>query len=562
MKISIKFRIIMSLIILAALILLILTVISLKGIKKTTDEQQTVNTPMMITSLQLQKEVIQIQQWLTDISATRAESGYDDGFEQAEVYYNMALADIEALNELGIEDELAASMTKDLKEYYQVGIEMANKYINEGTAAGNDFMSTFDASSELIQEDIDILIGVASQTFEEGNKNIKDLIKALERQSLTVNLLIIVICIISYILIHILIIRRLSKMTALLKEINGETIRLSTHIPFQSKDEFGVMASCFNELIMKVRDIIISIKAASEQAGITLAAVNASLQQSVTAVEEVGHTVEEIARGASDQALSTEQGSAKLIDLGDMIEDNKYNIDILAENSTQIKGIIQQGMKVIEALAVKTSETGNATQAVYDSVTRTNESSIKIGEASRIISDIAARTNLLSLNAAIEAARAGEQGKGFGVVASEIKKLAEQSAASTEVINDVVNLLLLDSANTVNIMTDVKKIILEQTGFVNTAENSYKEIAELMFKANEKTNEINNSVKSMGRKKQEVIDMIQNLSATTEESAAGTQEVSASMEEQIVTFEEIANRTNELYQLFRELKPHVEKFAV
>src|SRR5690606_16135321 len=103
--------------------------------KNITTEHQERNTPLMVTALSFQKDVIQIQQWLTDISATRGEPGYDDGFEMAAMYYESAKDRIELLKELGTDEEFINTISKELDGYYNIGREMANTYINEGTEA-------------------------------------------------------------------------------------------------------------------------------------------------------------------------------------------------------------------------------------------------------------------------------------------------------------------------------------------------------------------------------------------------------------------------------------------
>src|SRR5690606_17996697 len=104
-------------------------------------------------------------------------------------------------------------------------------------------------------------------------------------------------------------------------------------------------------------------------------------------------------------------------------------------------------------------ESGRAIESIYQSITKTNESSAKIGEASDLIKSIAEQTNLLALNAAIEAARAGEHGKGFAVVADEIRKLAEEAAASTRVIDEMIKNLQSDVDQAVTTMNRVEEIL-------------------------------------------------------------------------------------------------------
>ncbi|WP_172452582.1 HAMP domain-containing protein [Chromatium okenii] len=101
--------------------------------------------------------VIQIQQWFTDISATRGRDGLDDGFTQAQQYFEAARANITALAALD-STVSAAALTQALTEYYNKGQQMAQLYVAQGPEGGNAFMSTFDAAAEMMGEKLETLI--------------------------------------------------------------------------------------------------------------------------------------------------------------------------------------------------------------------------------------------------------------------------------------------------------------------------------------------------------------------------------------------------------------------
>src|SRR5690554_4536523 len=144
MKISTKLNIMILWIFFNFTVLIVLTFSSLGNVVDSIGEYQTKDTPQMITTLSLQKDIIQIQQWLTDISATRGKPGFDDGFDEADKFYKSAKDKLNTLEELGADTQTINSISKNLDDYYKVGIDMANAYINDGTDAGNLYMEKFD----------------------------------------------------------------------------------------------------------------------------------------------------------------------------------------------------------------------------------------------------------------------------------------------------------------------------------------------------------------------------------------------------------------------------------
>ncbi|WP_252243860.1 hypothetical protein [Clostridium sp. ZBS14] len=105
---------------------------------------------------ELKLNVVQVQQWLTDISATRASEGFDDGFDEAEKYaknIELLIDDLKELNSKNIQE--IEEIKKDFKPYYEVGKVMASAYITGGPNEGNNYMESFDKTAESINDKVD-----------------------------------------------------------------------------------------------------------------------------------------------------------------------------------------------------------------------------------------------------------------------------------------------------------------------------------------------------------------------------------------------------------------------
>ncbi len=469
---------------------------------------------------------------------------------------------IAALEGLGIDPELIKDLFTDLESYYKLGKEMADQYINHGTEAGNEFMGSFDTGAQSMNSGIDQLMIEANKYFENGSNSISVSLDAQYKNSITLTVIILLFSTLTMFALYILIIRKLTRMSLAVKDMNSNGIDLTIKVPYESKDELGSMAVSINQLLQAVQEAVGSVKNMSVKSNKAIQELNASLQQSLKAAEETGLTMNEIATGATDQADNASQGSDLLHELGEIIRENKTNIDKLHHMAVVMADKSKNGLTLVAALSDKNDATIRAIGTIANSIENTDQNSKQIMDVLSFLTSIADQTNLLSLNASIEAARAGEHGKGFAVVSNEIKKLADQSGKSSKRIEGIVHSLLLDISSMVKVMEEVEQTVRDQSDYVGKATASFKEIADIVTASSMATEQINIAENNIEEKKQSAIDNIQLLSAITEENSAVSEQVSAAMQEQVAAFEEIANASNELEGLFTDLMPLIERFRI
>ena len=228
------------------------------------------------------------------------------------------------------------------------------------------------------------------------------------------------------------------------------------------RGEVGSIANAVLRMKEALTEIVQKIRQQSGQLFEASETLNNNAVKTAGNVNNVETAVNEIATSATSQAQETQGATESIISMGTMIEDSTSQVKSMNETADVMNESGQIAKKALEELGEINERATESINVIYEQTNTTNDSALKIKDATSLIASIADETNLLSLNASIEAARAGEAGKGFAVVAAQIQKLAEQSNESAKRIEDIIRELLKDSETAVHTMEDVKKIMQEQ----------------------------------------------------------------------------------------------------
>jgi methyl-accepting chemotaxis protein len=268
----------------------------------------------------------------------------------------------------------------------------------------------------------------------------------------------------------------------------------------------------------------------SDEAGQLMQALkemNESLARTVgevrTATDTISTASGEIASGNLDLSNRTESQASSLEETASSMEELTSTVRQNAHNARQANQLVLSASDV----AVKG---GEVVGQVVNTMGSIKESSRKIVDIIDVIDGIAFQTNILALNAAVEAARAGEQGRGFAVVATEVRNLAQRSAAAAKEIKTLIG----DSVEKVDAGS---KLVDEAGHTMQDIVSSVKEVATIMSEITMASEEQSSGIEQVNQAITQMDEMTQQNAALVEQSAAAAQ----SMQDQAASLAQLVS---------------------
>ncbi|MFD0589936.1 methyl-accepting chemotaxis protein [Paenibacillus sp. GCM10027627] len=383
---------------------------------------------------------------------------------------------------------------------------------------------------------------------------------SLSAQIWLVTLCAVVIAIVVGILISRLISVPIKRLTQLFKQMAMGDLTVTASGRYEG--ELQQLATSFNEMAENNKQLLYNMNTSI----VTLKSSTSNMEQSSSsttrAVQETAITVMEIARSMDLQANDTNLMANKFVEMGSKIDSIDKSSHTIKERSEAIVQIFHSSNEVIEKLIDTSHRNEQEVAKIHKTMSKLAESSSQIRNITGAMTDIASQTNLLALNASIEAARAGEHGRGFGVVANEIRKLAEQSTKQSEEIQAIISETLLHMEDNNKSVRDIQGIVTIQEESVEQAQQAFNVIFNHIIDISEQIKNLANEAMSIKQDNDDVMGAVHSLSSSGEEVLAATEEVTATVQEQSEMVRQLANMVETIDSLTKDLVQAASRFKV
>ena len=384
------------------------------------------------------------------------------------------------------------------------------------TQAGNQFADVCTKNTAVIKKSLDAMASAQRDLIDDTwNK-----LEALQASLLKMQVLATLTAILAGWLVAIWVSRVITSTTtrALARaeaisngDLSGDPLTIST------TDELGELSKAINNMQTSLNHMI--------------ASVSTSAERIAAASEELSASSAQQAQGAETQKDQTNQVATAMQEMSATVQEISENSNRAAEASQNAAEIARRGGSIVQDTLSKMSAISDSVGETAKVVQELGDSSNQIGEIIGVIESIANQTKLLAFNAAIEAARAGEQGRGFGVVADEVRTLAERTSKATQEITQMIQQIQSGTRRAVQAMqvgTEQVQLGVEST---TQAGGSLQEIIKTSGQVGDMVMLIATAATQQASASEEINSNIALIAKITEETSTGANESAKAVHE-------------------------------
>lgn len=348
-------------------------------------------------------------------------------------------------------------------------------------------------------------------------------------------------------------------VTALDQTAKGD---LTCTLSLNRSDELGTLSKAYSLMTENLRSIVNQLSASGEDLQQFSKSLMHASSVTSTAMTEVTSTIVEITKGAEETSGNMDHIANGVNDLNSLTVDIQRFTEQTRAASLDMMVAFQEGQEAVSEASVKMNMVQHLMNQSMESMTELHVQSERIGQISTMISSISNQTNLLSLNAAIEAARAGEAGRGFAVVADEIRKLAQQTADSTQDIQGIIDNIQSQINQFVKRSEEGQGVIEEGVRIVGQTGETLGESVERVQQTVSSIDDIKQRMDEQAKLSRQMVDAVLEVTALSEQTSAGSEEVRAVAETTLGDMDKLTHAVTELDKMIRQFESLVKHFKV
>ncbi len=333
-------------------------------------------------------------------------------------------------------------------------------------------------------------------------------------------------------------------------------------VKVQRKDEFAMLGNTMNEMVRELRKIISLVQGQATQLNIAADDLNVFAQGNKQAIEIISTNVAAISERVQVQTTEVQGAASTVAEISQGVEQVAIAAEQTSVATSRTYERAQTGRELVDQVIHNVRAATKEVECTASRMHSLRDRAKEITSIVEMIRSIASQTNLLALNAAIEAARAGEAGKGFSVVATEVRKLAEESSTFSEKIAEIARSINDESMEMSNNMDHIVATVNHGLQSVENVGKSFQAILADIQAAAEQGEAMTATAEEMAAGNQVVTNAMGRLASMSDEINDSISGVVKTIGDQFNSIAQINESVEHLKNLAEELTESVKRFKV